>query len=115
MVKIGWLSPKIRHTSWVVDSGATTHATSQRDLFTTYTPGSYGSVKMGNDDICLENSVGTRLLLKGVKRVLDIRLNLISTGKLDDEGFYSLFRGGKWKLTRGSMVMARGEGLQRHC
>ncbi|VVB01953.1 unnamed protein product [Arabis nemorensis] len=101
-------------TSWVVDSGATTHAISQRDLFTTYTPGSYGSVKMGNDavakvagigDICLETSVGTRVLLKGVKHVPNIRLNLISTGKLDDEGFYSLFGGGKWKLT--SMVMAR--------
>ncbi|VVB04180.1 unnamed protein product [Arabis nemorensis] len=105
-------------TSWVVDSGATTHATSQRDFFTTYTPGSYGSVKMGNDavakvagigDICLETSVGTRVLLKGVKHVPDIRLNLISTGKLDDEGFNSLFGGGKWKLTRGSMVMARGD------
>ena len=105
-------------TSWVVDSGATTHATSQRDLFTTYTPGSYGSVKMGNDgvsqvvgigDICLETSLGTKLLLKGVKHVPDVRLNLISTGKLDDEGFYSLFGGGKWKLSRGSMVVARGD------
>ena len=75
-------------SSWVVDSGATTHATSQRDLFSTYTSGSYGSVKMGNDglaqvvgigDICLETSIGTRLLLKGVKHVPDIRLNLIST------------------------------------
>ncbi|KFK32108.1 hypothetical protein AALP_AA6G199700 [Arabis alpina] len=109
---LGTLPDSWEDTSWVVDSGATTHATSQRDLFTTY------SVKMGNDaiakvagigDICLETSTGTRLLLKGVKHVPDIRLNLISTGKLDDEGFYSLFGGGKWKLTRGSMVMARGD------
>ncbi|VVA93588.1 unnamed protein product [Arabis nemorensis] len=78
----------------------------------------YGSVKMGNDavakvvgigDICLETSVGTRVLLKGVKHVPHIRLNLIFTGKLDDEGFYSLFGGGKWKFTRGSIVMARGD------
>ncbi|CAA7059133.1 unnamed protein product [Microthlaspi erraticum] len=105
-------------TSWVIDSGATTHATSHQDLFTTYTSGSYGSVKMGNDgsarvvgigDICLETSLGTKLMLKGVKHVPDIRLNLISTGRLDDEGFYSLFGGGKWKLSRGSMVVARGD------
>ncbi|VVB15574.1 unnamed protein product [Arabis nemorensis] len=42
-------------TIWVVDSGATTHATSQRDLFATYTPGSYGSVKMGNDAVAKGN------------------------------------------------------------
>ncbi|KAG7553078.1 Zinc finger CCHC-type superfamily [Arabidopsis thaliana x Arabidopsis arenosa] len=107
-------------TSWVVDSGATTHATSQRDLFSTYTPGSYGSVKMGNDglaqvvgigDICLETSIGTRLMLKDVKHVPDLRMNLISTRRLDDEGFYSLHGGGKWKLSRGSLVVARGEKL----
>lgn len=105
-------------TSWVIDSGATTHATSQIDLFSTYTPGMYGSVKMGNDglaqvvgigDICLETSIGTKLLLKGVKHVPDIRLNLISTGRLDDEGFHSSFGDGKWKLSRGSMVVARGD------
>ena len=53
---------------------------------------------MGNDgqskivgigDICLETENGTRLVLKGVKHIPDIRLNLISTGKLDDEGFCS--------------------------
>ncbi|VVA97536.1 unnamed protein product [Arabis nemorensis] len=69
-------------TSLVVDSGVTTHATSQRNLFTTYTPSSYGSVKMDNDvvakvagmsDICLETSVGIRVLLKGVKHVPYIR------------------------------------------
>lgn len=105
-------------TSWVVDSGATTHASSHRDLFSTYTPGNYGSVKMGNDglaqvvgigDICLETSLGTRLVLKDVKHVPDIRMNLISTGRLDDEGFYSLHGGGKWKLSRGSLIVARGE------
>lgn len=45
-------------TSWVIDSGATTHATSHRDLFTTYTTGSYGSVKMGNDGLARVVGIG---------------------------------------------------------
>ena len=102
----------------MIDSGATTHATSHWDLFSTYTTGNYGSVKMGNDamaqvagigDVCLETSLGTRLVLKDVKHVPDIRMNLISTGRLDDEGYFSLHGGGKWKLSRGSLIVARGE------
>ena len=52
---------------------------------------------------------GTLLTLKGVKHILDLRLNLISPGKLDDEGYCSTFGDGRWKLSRGSMVVARGE------
>ncbi|KAK9000155.1 hypothetical protein V6N11_080661 [Hibiscus sabdariffa] len=29
-------------------------------------------------------------------------------GKLDDAGYMNLFGGGKWKLTRNSMIVARG-------
>ncbi|CAA0822298.1 Unknown protein [Striga hermonthica] len=36
-------------------------------------------------------------------------MNLISTGKLDDEGFCNTFRDGKWKLTKGSLIVARGQ------
>ncbi|KAK9045626.1 hypothetical protein V6N11_051535 [Hibiscus sabdariffa] len=42
---------------------------------------------------------------EGIK---DMRLNLISTGKLDDAGYMNLFGGGKWKLTRNNMIVARG-------
>ena len=49
---------------------------------------------MGNDDLAkaigmrdvrLETSNGTMLILKNVKHIPDIRMNLISIGKLDDE------------------------------
>ena len=36
-------------TTWVLDSGASHHVTSRRDFFSSYTPGAYGVVKMGND------------------------------------------------------------------
>ena len=68
-------------TSWVIDSGATTHATFCRDFYTSYTPGDFGVVKMGNNNVanvvgignvCLETHNGMKLLLKYVKHVSDI-------------------------------------------
>ena len=105
-------------TSWVIDSGASIHATYREDFFTSYTAGDFGTVKMGNDglakitgigDVCLETNNGTKLILKNVKHIPDIRLNLISAGKLDDEGYCNTFVNGQWKLTKGSMVVARGK------
>ncbi|KAL6323545.1 hypothetical protein AAG906_039125 [Vitis piasezkii] len=106
-----------QETSWVIDSGASIHATPRKDFFTSYTSSDFGSVRMGNDgsakaigmgDVRLETSNGTMLTLKNVKHIPDIRMNLISTGKLDDEGFCNTFRDSQWKLTRGSMVIAKG-------
>ncbi|RVX00702.1 Retrovirus-related Pol polyprotein from transposon TNT 1-94 [Vitis vinifera] len=106
-----------QETSWVIDSGASIHATPRKDFFTSYTSGDFGSVRMGNDgsakaigmgDVRLETSNGTMLTLKNVKHIPDIRMNLISTGKLDDEGFCNTFRDSQWKLARGSMVIAKG-------
>ncbi|BBH02188.1 hypothetical protein Prudu_012685 [Prunus dulcis] len=38
-----------------------------------------------------------------------MRLNLISTGLLDDEGYTNVFVEGKWKLSKNSLVLARGK------
>ena len=46
---------------------------------------------VGTRDICLETSIGYKLLFKDVKHVLNIRLNLISTGKLDDNSYNNQF------------------------
>lgn len=90
-------------TSWVIDSGPLLHLTSKKEFFTSYTPKNFGTLKMGNDglaevvgvgDVCLEVSNGTRLVLRDVRHVPDIRLNLISTGKLDDERFCNTFNNG---------------------
>ncbi|CAA0805812.1 Uncharacterized mitochondrial protein AtMg00300 [Striga hermonthica] len=107
-----------QETSWVIDSGASIHVTSRRDFFRSYTPGDFRSVRMENDgiakavgmgDVHLETENGNTLVLRGVKHVPNIRMNLISTGKLDDEGFCNTFRDRKWKLTKGSLIVARGQ------
>ncbi|KAK4439570.1 Retrovirus-related Pol polyprotein from transposon TNT 1-94 [Sesamum alatum] len=59
-------------------------------------------------DIILSSGVGCQLILKDVKHVPDMRLNLILVGKLDDDGLQSHYGNGKWKLTKGNLVVAQG-------
>ena len=103
-------------TTWVLDSGVSHHVTSRRDFFSSYTPGDYGVVKMGNDGfakvfgigtICLQTNTGFKLILHQVRHVPDIRLDLISTGTLDDEGYSHASQNGKWKICKGSLIVAK--------
>jgi hypothetical protein len=48
-------------------------------------------------------------LSKEVRHVLYIRKNLISIGKLESEGYISIFTDKVWKVTKGSLVIAKGE------
>lgn len=43
---------------------------------------------------------GLRLVLKNVKYVIDIRFNLISASKIDDDRYRNVFGDGQWKLTK---------------
>ena len=76
--------------------GASFHITPHDELFTSYSRGDFGNVKMGNSDasktlgigdIWFETNLKYELLPKDVRYVPDMCLNLISIGKLDDEGF----------------------------
>ncbi|KAK8974716.1 hypothetical protein V6N11_013182 [Hibiscus sabdariffa] len=105
-------------TSWVIDTCSSIHAMSRMDFFISYTPGDFGVLKMGNDvlvsvtgtrNVRLVSNNGTKLILKDVRHAPNICLNLISAGKLDDEGFCNIFSDGPWKLTKGSLVVARGK------
>ena len=106
------------YVEWVIDSTAFYHVTPRKELFTSYKVGNFGRVKMGNDsyadivgigDICVRANIGYTLILKDVRHVLDIRLNLISTNVLDKEGYGNYFCDEKWRLSKGSLVFARGK------
>ena len=80
----------------IVYDDSSTNVTAHRDYFTSYVNGDYDNVWIGNEgaskivgmrDICLEISVGCKLLLKDVRYVPNIRLNLIFIGNLDDDGY----------------------------
>ncbi|KAA8547298.1 hypothetical protein F0562_003838 [Nyssa sinensis] len=104
--------------SWVVDTGASYHATYDKEFFTLYKAGDFGTVKMGNTshskivgigDVCIRTSIGCMMTLRDVRHVPDLRLNLISSIALDREGYVNYFGNGIWKLTTGSLVVARGK------
>ena len=87
--------------SWVVDSGASFHLTPKRECFSSYTTGDYGYVKMGDNGACkivgigsvyLTTSTGCRLILRYLRHVPDVRLNLISNRRLDDKGYMVAFK-----------------------
>ena len=103
---------------WVVDTGASYHATPRLDFFTAYKTGEFGFVKLGNDgtsiivgigDIYLETNVGCKFVLKNVRHIHDLHLNLISVKKLDAEGYDNHFNNRCSKLIKGSLVVARGK------
>ena len=64
---------------------------------------------VGVGDVTLTTDVGCRLVLKDVRHVPDMRLNLISVGKLDDVGLMNYFGKSQWKLSKGNLVVARGK------
>ena len=63
---------------------------------------------VGIGDVELETSIGCKLVLKDVRHVPEMSFSLISIGNLDDKGYHSRLGNGKWKLTKGSLVLARG-------
>ncbi|WVY93468.1 hypothetical protein V8G54_032556 [Vigna mungo] len=110
-------SLKNKEESWVLDSGASFHATSQKELFENYVPGNLGKVYLGNEQSCeiigkgmvkikLNGSVWE---LKNVRHIPDLTKNLISVGQLASEGYTTIFHGDDWKISKGAMTIARGK------
>ena len=46
-------------------------------------------------------------MLKEVCHVLEVRLNLMSVGRLDDEGYTGSIRNGVMKFSKGSLIVVR--------
>jgi hypothetical protein len=98
--------------SWVVDSGASFHATHHRKYFLDYVQGDFGQVHFGDDTACkivgmgkvkIKQMNGNQWFLKEVRHVTDLRKNLISTGQFENEGCISIFTDKVWKVTKGSV------------
>ncbi|KAK2983980.1 hypothetical protein RJ640_027305 [Escallonia rubra] len=103
---------------WYVDSGASIHCTPHRDCFSDYVHGDYEHVTVGNGYRCnivgkgkvkIKLSNGGTLILTDVRHIPELQKNLISVSGLDREGYFVAFGEKQWKVTKGSMVVARGE------
>ena len=64
---------------------------------------------VGINNIYVQTKVSCIITLKNVRHVPDLRLNLLSTSTLDKEGYEYFMGKGIWKLTKGSLVVARGK------
>ncbi|KAK2378762.1 putative mitochondrial protein [Trifolium repens] len=106
-----------KEESWVLDSGASFHATSQKKFFENYVPGNLGKVYLGNEQSCeivgkcevKINLSGSVWELKNVRHIPDLTKNLISVGQLASEGYTTVFQGDAWKISKGAMTIARGK------
>jgi hypothetical protein len=56
----------------------------------------------------LETANGTPLVLKSVRHVQDLWLNIISVGLLDEDGYLRRFVNAQYKVTKGNMIVAKG-------
>jgi hypothetical protein len=74
---------------WVLDSGASFHATPHRKYFQEYVQGDFGQVYLSGDEPCkivgmgkvqIKLKNGNQWLLKVVRHVPNLRRNIISIG-----------------------------------
>ncbi|RDX99372.1 hypothetical protein CR513_17578, partial [Mucuna pruriens] len=98
-------------------SNATLHVTPRKEFFTSYTSSDFGVLKMDNNgvtkvigvgDVCLHTNTGI-----GVKHAQNIRFNLISVHMLDEGDYDNHFAYENWKLTKGNLVVAKGEKISK--
>jgi hypothetical protein len=108
--------------SWVVDSGTSFHATPHRKHFLDYVQGDFGQVHLGDDAPCkiigmgkvkIKKRNGNHWFLKEVSHVPYLRKNVISTGQLESQGCISIFTDKVWKVTKGSLVIEKGEKISK--
>ena len=102
--------------SWVLDSGASFHATPHMELFENYVSENLGKVYLSDDQACnISGNGDVKIQLKGsiwklnnVRHISDLRKNLISIEQLASEGYMMTFTDDKWKISKGIMTIARG-------
>ncbi|KAG8475695.1 hypothetical protein CXB51_032441 [Gossypium anomalum] len=103
---------------WILDSGCTFHMSPNRDWFTTYETVSEGVVLMGNNASCKIAGVGTIKVkmfdgvvrtLSDVRHVPELKRNLISLSTLDSKGYRYTAESGVLKISKGSLVVMKGQ------
>ncbi|KAG8490339.1 hypothetical protein CXB51_015583 [Gossypium anomalum] len=103
---------------WILDSGCTFHISPNRDWFTTYETVSEGVVLMGNNTSCKIAGVGTIKVkmfdgvvrtLSDVRYVPELKRNLISLSTLDSKGYRYTAESGVLKISKGSLVVMKGQ------
>ncbi|GKA77176.1 hypothetical protein Tco_0783637 [Tanacetum coccineum] len=100
----------------IMDSGASFHATYCKEELERFKLHS-SKVRLANDktldiarigDVVLKTSFDTSWTLKDVRYIPSLKRRLISIGQLDEGGYHVGFGDQQLKVTKGSLVVARG-------
>ncbi|KAG8485766.1 hypothetical protein CXB51_019104 [Gossypium anomalum] len=103
---------------WILHSGYNFHMSPNRDWFTTYETVSEGVVLMGNNASCKITGVGTIKVkmfdgvartLSNVRHVPEFKRNLTSLSILDSKGYRYTTESGVLKISKGSLVVMKGQ------
>jgi hypothetical protein len=106
------------NNSWLLDFACSFHVTPHRSWFDTYRLVNCSSVRMGNDASCKVIGIGTIKIkmfdnvvrtLGEVKHVLEMKKNLILLGTLDLKGYSYKFDHGIMNVSKGAMVVMKGQ------
>ncbi|KAM1149789.1 hypothetical protein ACFX2B_030032 [Malus domestica] len=105
-------------SEWLLDTGATKHICTDRNLFTEYHNVAHGEkLYMGNSassavegkgKVVLKFTSGKSLTLLNVLHVPEIRRNLVSGPILIAKGFKLVMESNKFVLTKGGMFVGKG-------
>ncbi|KAL0364114.1 UNVERIFIED_CONTAM: Retrovirus-related Pol polyprotein from transposon TNT 1-94 [Sesamum angustifolium] len=102
---------------WRIDTGATRHICSDKEMFSTYTPINGRKLFMGNSatsnivgigNVVLKMTSGKELTLIDVLHVLDIQKNMVSGSLLVKSGFRLVFESNKFVLTKNNHFIGKG-------
>lgn len=108
----------ILEDSWILDSGCSYHMCPNKEWFDTFKPHKGGTVLMGNDASCKVLGIGSVKIkmfdgivrtFNDVRYVPELKKNLISLGLLDSQGCTYTAEGGKLKITKGALVIMKGQ------
>ena len=112
------LIPTLYNTSdyWAIDSMASCHATPHRKSFHDYVLGDFGHALLGDHEPCkivgmgkvhIKLNNGNKWMLKYVRHIPSIKINIISTGKLGDRCCLSTFGKTWWKIAKRALVIGK--------
>ena len=103
---------------WYVDSGFSFHCTSHKEWSCGFVDRNFGHVVVGNGQKCMIKGKGFitlkeqdsgGLVFHEVRYIPDLKKNLISVSKLDQEGYRIIFEKGQWKICSDSSVLIKGK------
>ena len=104
--------------SWILDSRCSQHMCPNRDWFIDYQSLDVGVVFMKNNMSCRVTSVGTVKIkmfddrvttLTDVRRVPDLKKNLVSLGTLDSQCYRYFAEGGVVRASKGAFMVIKGD------